>query len=253
MPRLIPRILLFLALGLATTVAVAWLLSFRSLDNLNRDAFTSPEGMRSGVEYYSCRAAGLRRCVLAGPTLTRQGLMPIPENPRRTADWAAEQLDALKRARLFPRWWSREPDRSRLADGFLWAGAIHDARGWPVLALWCEWPVAAGPNSSTLGSFGDIQPVRGGIALPDAKSAWGYPADSLRALPYRPIWIGLAADTLLFALLYVSAFHLTRSLARTIRARSRAGRNLCPKCAYPRVGLAAESPCPECGHTCVAP
>lgn len=41
---------------------------------------------------------------------------------------------------------------------------------------------------------------------------------------------------------------LTAAGVCLLRPRSRRRRGLCPHCAYPRAGLACDTPCPECGR-----
>jgi hypothetical protein len=62
-------------------------------------------------------------------------------------------------------------------------------------------------------------------------------------LPLLPIWPGFAINTALYAL---PCLALILSLAAA-RKSLRRKRGHCPECNYDRAGLAAESPCPECG------
>ncbi len=195
-------------------------------------------------------SAGARRCVLAGPELTRQGLMPIPTSPRQVSDWAAAQLDVLSRAHIFPEWWGQPPSHASIPAGSLWAGAIQDARGWPMLALWCEWPISIAPpapGATPLQSFGNIQPPRGGLDLSPGRTPRGYESDIARALPLRPIWRGLLIDSLLFAVPWLLFISLATLTTHALRTRLRHRRGLCPRCAYNLRGLPLNSPCPECG------
>src|SRR6187455_3756843 len=80
----------------------------------------------------------------------------------------------------FPPWWGRMPEahelRGTTGPVVFWR---QEARGWPVLALWCEW--------------------RG-----SDRAAWGISRSSSAVgesgtLPYRPIPLGLAIDTVFYA------------------------------------------------------
>ena len=55
------------------------------------------------------------------------------------------------------------------------------------------------------------------------------PAHRLRRLPIRPVWLGLAVDTLLYAVLLWLLLAAPGALRRYLRAR----RGRCPVCAYP--------------------
>jgi hypothetical protein len=66
---------------------------------------------------------------------------------------------------------------------------------------------------------------------------------SYRYLPFRPIWIGMLADWALFAIPWFLLAVVQGSIRRYVRIR----RSHCPHCNYNLAGLAMNSPCPECG------
>jgi len=65
-----------------------------------------------------------------------------------------------------------------------------------------------------------------------------------RRIPLRPLWLGLAADTTLFATLAWVGSQLPSAIRR--RKRRRAGR--CIRCGYDLAGLSPGTPCPECAN-----
>lgn len=112
------------------------------------------------------------------------------------------------------------------------AGAEH-ATGWPCHALWYD--IRAQSPSWTM----HVQ-VFGGITLTN-DLAWPIAElGHLRALPLRPIWPGLLANTLLYATLSWLLFGGYRRARASLRLR----RNHCPRCNYDLRGLPG---CPECG------
>ena len=68
-------------------------------------------------------------------------------------------------------------------------------------------------------------------------------------LPLRPLWPGFALNAAFYALI---AFLFTRFVAtptiRSVRHHLRARRGHCPQCRYDLRGRPPTSPCPECGH-----
>ena len=64
-------------------------------------------------------------------------------------------------------------------------------------------------------------------------------------VPIGPIWLGLAADTAIFASAWWLILFAPRRLRRTLRRR----RGHCMTCGYDRAGLAPDALCPECGRT----
>ncbi len=104
---------------------------------------------------------------------------------------------------------------------------IEDARGWPILSLWCE----LYQQPATVG-------VSGGVPI----SIAGTTIDEFRALPYRPIWRGFLGNTTLYTVAILIPWMLAFGVCDWNRLRH--GR--CPHCAYDlRFDLA--SGCPECG------
>ncbi len=62
-------------------------------------------------------------------------------------------------------------------------------------------------------------------------------------LPYRPLPIGLAANTLIYSAATLTCLRV----ARFVRASLRKRRCRCTDCGYDRSGLASADSCPECG------
>jgi len=244
MPRhpLLSRSLLSLALGLLTTIAIAWTSAATgTLDDTARwRTEQASQKVRLDVRTYSGLAAERRRLGFDSSYLVDNGAL---------AAGARDEAARLRQTRVFPAWWAAAPpllDRAPAlevepaldaAPPMAWAvfELVQDARGWPVPALWCEWDLS--------GNHLTASTVRGGLPLAQRRGGLAR-ADTVRALPYRPIPLGLTADTLLFALAWSALLFALRAL----RTRLRRHRGLCVTCAYNLAGLPHNSPCPECGH-----
>src|SRR5262245_10478039 len=113
------------------------------------------------------------------------------------------------------------------------------AFGFPALCLWYR-------VSSTLleppGGAPTItnEQLDGGWLLGGEASCRGR---DFRALPLRPIWSGLALNTVFFAALWFALLAGIPALRRALRRR----RGLCARCGYDLRATPANTPCPECG------
>ncbi len=112
-----------------------------------------------------------------------------------------------------------------------WSGCEH-ATGWPFRALWYE---LDSPKGGVVG-------VAGGIPLQEPMGINNAPLGSIRALPYRPVWFGLALDSVIWGSVVWALLARVWLTRQTLRTR----RGLCPKCAYDLRGD-FPSGCPECG------
>ncbi|QKK09757.1 MAG: hypothetical protein HND58_17365 [Planctomycetota bacterium] len=119
---------------------------------------------------------------------------------------------------------------------------LEEARGWPALAFWMEYR-----GFSAYGSGGPLT-VFGGVPLEPSVATgntrlFGTPnAATVRAVPYLPIWPGLAFNTLFYALLWWLAF----ASVRMVRHNRRYRRGLCPMCRYDLLADYSGG-CSECG------
>jgi hypothetical protein len=253
-----------LVIGLAITLAVAAGLSLRTLRGVPARQLVPPSGLNSAaVEQWS--VTGVDRRFLGLGWGAVEGPVQRDAYARLISDRIKVAIDSGPTSHSFPAWWGNRPDTEDFQAGayasstFAWLGCIQDARGWPFPALSSEWRVgaivrAAAPlGASEFGDwaeFGVIQPAIRGIELDRDKYNSGlFPLipptprtqDDVRAVPTRPIWIGLLADSLLYGVV-VGVAPCTRSLRRFLRTRG----GLCPRCAYDLVHDLA-SGCPECG------
>lgn len=99
--------------------------------------------------------------------------------------------------------------------------SAEQGTGWPFRAFWCS---LSGETAA------------GAMPIPPTAD---YPyAD--RALPYLPIWPGLALDSVIWGAVAIAGV----SASRLTRCALRRRRGLCPACAYP---VGASPVCTECG------
>ncbi len=133
------------------------------------------------------------------------------------------------RERRLPRWATVPRYASDVADQMVYVLA-----GWPLRCLGSQTRPRVDPTPSAIEQLHGHW--RQSIVL-DRGSGWFYGS---YVLPYRPLWLGLLANTLFFTmllwLLAVGPFFLRRRL--------RIRRGLCPKCAYP---MGESALCTECG------
>ncbi len=218
------RLLTVMTLGLATTVAVAWSLAawlphthLRWRKNLVGDPahfITIFEFSRPGMVRRDWRAG-----YVAGTALWSD-LYPM------------STLKLGSKTVVHDRSWGDLP--ADLAHPSRTSTGAEDARGWPLLCLWCSInePVI---ESGVLGS-----PSRDGIVLSRPSSSTS--VANVRILPLRPIWRGLAADAGVYAcawVLVIPTFHIVRAAVRRRRGQ-------CPQCGYD-LARHRGAVCPECG------
>lgn len=131
-----------------------------------------------------------------------------------------------------PKWLARS-QLEEIVEGDA-AGVLVDAHGWPFRCLMCliryqnrsdSWSTALTDWGISLGarSTAEFDPKSGGLAL-----------------PLRPIWLGLAGNVLVYALIVILFTTLIRTLRKHFGPRS----GCCPVCGY---DLRFVRGCPECG------
>jgi len=104
--------------------------------------------------------------------------------------------------------------------------------GWPMACLWIR-STAGDPRYVAL-------PYEDGIQLlPSRLPPWQYSTDG--RVPVRPLWAGLAVNSLVMAGLGYGLLSLPGAVRRRIRTR----RGQCPSCGYPAADSAV---CSECGR-----
>ncbi len=230
--RIAARAAFCLVLGLVTTFTVSWLLAaFLPQKSWRRQDFVA-ESTRwdasYGVAVYKTIGATRRTWDVGIPGLTN-GLGPFfdaIEGSRYAGfDGAYSPSSAMQRWGTF--------DEVITQTQLTYLGCEH-ATGLPFPALWYQIDATLRPRALR---------VRGGV--PISRTTNPPLAFQVRALPYFPVWPGLAMNTLIYAAAW---FPLLLS-ASALRAHLRRRLNLCPRCAYSLLNLPPNSPCPECGHT----
>jgi hypothetical protein len=221
-------------LGLATTIGVAWTSAALVLPRYDEFLVRKPPGQSRWVEF------GTR--TYSGPAAIRVvwGVLHAEGGGDREAALLAGARLALPcsvEADDFPRW-GRAPDLQHTGDRYREMRWMRDARGWPIVALWCEWPECRDfrghePFGATLG----------GIDLTDRRATDVFET-AARALPYRPIPAGLGVDTGFFAGAWWLVLFGPGWARRAVRRR----RGRCEACGYSKKGLGEGAVCPECGR-----
>jgi hypothetical protein len=177
---------------------------------------------------------------LPGPSkpLRPETLAPIwPDTP--PAGWAPAESCVQTR-----QWWG---DTVYADDGKLTLAMQVERVGLPLRAL-ASTQVLDGRGPRGPGVFNEVlglSPWQVGI-----RPSWrplrriGPTFYHTCILGIRPIWPGLALNTLFYAGLAWGLWQVPLDIRRRRRRRM----NRCVKCGYDRAGIAADAKCPECGH-----
>ncbi len=236
----------YLLLGLATTWAVAWGLALLP-PGVPVGPFRSMIGVEFGVGAHYEQGIGSARKTYRfigdeTPFEPRPGMWQrelMPDHGPGT-DWQSlGYISELGSSQDWGMQSSRNPRGGRGVE------MLEDARGFPFLALWCTWisPEETDAQIDWGSSRLTSQHVQGGFALKDRHLRdWWSQYGALQALPYMPIWSGLALNTAFYALLFFVVVRIGRAVKHARRYR----RGLCPRCKYDRV-FDYRVPCPECG------
>jgi hypothetical protein len=230
------------ALGVVTSVGLAWGQAARPRMQGSMPFTAIGEGMNRGMVARES-AFGVQRW-----SITMSMTLVSGSSNDRSAD---EFINAAVRKTLseslrdgtFPAWWGTKPDDRERSKGELWAGSTQAAYGWPLPALWCEWRQVLNGLRQVVGWQGlPIVPApEGGLDLTPSPSEVSMGADPYRALPWRPVWLGLAGDTVCFGSVWFAVLVLPGA-----RRRFRLRRGLCAACGYDLAGNTM-GVCPECG------
>jgi|GEM_PF-2616086 len=163
----------------------------------------------------------------------RPGLPGVTRGvPSVREQWAL----AYEQAKALDPWlgWGVLPS---LAVGDVWPSSdlrIDRACGWPVVSAWCELEYAGQPV------WDSVSGVKGGLEF--SGSSGTSVLNEFRCIPLRPIWRGIAINTLFYATLLVVPLVIWPLLQ--MKQRVRGGR--CGWCGYDLRGDIAGG-CPECG------
>ncbi len=153
-------------------------------------------------------------------------------------------------------------DRSRILSDRVLASGIHGLRihetrvyGWPLRCLvvqgareirWAPPPEGTPGRLTLTDSLWTSGLGASGNWTRNAKPFFEAPAIGVSTTPIWPLLVGNAAIFAAVPLLTLYASRLLRSSLHWLRAR-RSPTN-CPRCGYPRNGLARGAACPECGE-----
>lgn len=234
--RRVGRGLASVALGVVTSVGVAWV-------------FAAWEGgrrlfVRTQAGWQPARA--MRAIGTAASTLGPQQVLIVKGaagevSSRRTTTWITKRLGfgsdvvTVGVAGEPEKWLAEEAERCRLtrvavdsaAPGFTYSlGA-----GWPLRCMYGVARPAVSPRSPQLSSA---------IGLRTTSTV-----GDLHSLPMGVLWGGLAIDSAAFAGAWWSLLAIPGALG-FVRGALRARRGVCRRCGYDLIGLASDA-CPECG------
>ncbi len=222
MKRRLITIILFLLIGAVVNVAVAWGCALWVSPRYEDEQRSADR--RNVGNIRPLRRSEVRRVDRVGATLI------VSRRYRHSDEWP-ETDDAP--SLLMPDW-ANLPLEPHFALHSILEVLVFDARGWPLISLWCKREV--------LDSRDQLTAVEGGIETGLPEFQHGSILGGFRpALPLRPIWRNFAVNTLFYTLILWLPTRGPFVLRRVIRRR----RGRCPGCGYP-VGTSAVRT--ECGE-----
>jgi len=236
--RFVRLTILCIALGFVTTVAVAWGIAAWVPLRLFGTITVTPGGAQGTsiavVQFH--RRGATWRSIEIEPTSRdiheRLKTLPIPSYADELLSLGIKRMDvhALNKSG-----WGDAPGLLERPPPIR-QSRNESASGLPFHAAW---------YGVLENEFGGQITIHGGIPLGRSTSVMDYQP----ALPLRPIWTGLAINTVFYAALWLIPFGGVGIVRRWRRRR----RGQCTGCAYDRKGIAPGQPCPECGLTPPSP
>ena len=210
-------------LGAVSTVGVAWLVSatFDPATLTGQQLFQSVERLGEGQESYSrVRGSAVDRLYW------NQMKHPI-------GNWlvAFEPWE-------YPSYWRdqrRQAWKQKLPSS-MWVSGVQGGSGWPCVALAFSAHEVCAPDGTT------VRDVANGVALTPFNASTDF--QSMRVLPLRPVWAGLATNTAWYAFLWLMVLAAPGGIIGVLRRR----RGACVHCGYDLRG-SSDGRCPECGVT----
>ncbi len=247
MKRWIPKIAICLLLGLITTVAITWgLAAWVSTSNANLVAsykFVQDLDWMSGWRIYHSQSFGSERIMAMArktiPSITQQAQGAIYLNTDELEPWWSNlsevMAEQVQTARDIEAKQKAQGDNSRVSPTVVY----DDARGWPLVAFLSHWDSGMVPGGPK-----DDKQLSSGIELSPASPKFPgvVSIDDQRALPYKPIWLGLVVDILFYTLIWFTLIFVYEITNRALRRN----KGCCIKCGYDLRGIDNEG-CPECG------
>ncbi len=234
------RTVLSLALGLLTTIAVAWMAALFA-NPVGGGWFSRPRDPRRGegsgyifLWVMKCPTGVAYRSSISSVERERPDDLPgLPE----------DQLEPWALSPSLP--WVTGDSPWPIAPGTPVEEIVVEGFGWPRTSL-CQ-QFRGAPQDADRPLIGGIET---GFPNNYRGNAWPWQRKWHRwvcwvrvALPCKPVWTGLAFSTAFYSGLWLLLFCAPALSRRTLRRR----RGLCPRCAYDLKGLPPASTCPECG------
>jgi hypothetical protein len=238
----IARIVLSIALGVATTVGFAWAsAAWMPLDKAG--GLVAKDGDHLQPWQLLLRRPGAERLIWfeKGRVYNKGGVGPPNASSAAVTCWSfatsTRQNPSIVKAD-FP---LTDHMQQLIAAGPpqpIW-GVAEDRRGWPWPAMRCWFTGTMSPSAPSEWA------VESGGALKNSLTVRENLA-TLRALPHAPIWPGFAADVAVHSAAWLMLLVAVQSVTAWILAKWRKPAGCCPKCGYDLRGDFGPG-CPECG------